>query len=512
MVLSLTARGLITGEISAHFAEVYGARVSKDTVSAITDTVLEEMTEWCNRPLESGRFPLIVASPVGKGFACRGMRPNRMSVAVKRCYFELIRTGLAGSAAAAEVGVAELWVGESRAGQAIARRIGKSYQTVYREIARNRKPDGRYQPWYAHNQAYLRKVPSSGRKGSCPAGAYTPPVHTPAVAGHPGGVNCATPTRSTRPGLGRGPGRMGVVVASTVVAAGFSPLVGRVSVPVCSVDCDGLPRQRQCRSRPDGRTGMGSDPAGAGLSWPAILDEVTGALEGLAQALDEADDLTVLLSPICAQVVRVVPGVDAATVTLLDGDEPCTAAATDEAVAALDREQFASGHGPCVQAVRTGELVRVAVAEAEDRWPRFTRDARAVGMGSFLCAPLMVNHSCRAAVNCYGANGHGFADVDAQLLELYTTAVEAALRSHTRYQQAREQIEQLRAALETRAVIDQAKGILMAAHGITAADAFTLLVEQSQRDNIKLRDLAHQFVVHACQPEGSQHRDEQTDS
>jgi putative transposase len=52
IVLSLTARGLTTGEISAHFAEVYGASVSKDTVSKITDKVVEEMTEWCNRPLD----------------------------------------------------------------------------------------------------------------------------------------------------------------------------------------------------------------------------------------------------------------------------------------------------------------------------------------------------------------------------------------------------------------------------------------------------------------------------
>src|SRR3954451_11980700 len=52
IVLSLTARGLTTGEISAHFAEVYGASVSKDTVSKITDKVVEEMIEWCNRPLD----------------------------------------------------------------------------------------------------------------------------------------------------------------------------------------------------------------------------------------------------------------------------------------------------------------------------------------------------------------------------------------------------------------------------------------------------------------------------
>src|SRR5918994_1130177 len=52
IVLSLTARGLTTGEISAHFAEVYGASVSKDTVSKISDKVVEEMTEWSNRPLD----------------------------------------------------------------------------------------------------------------------------------------------------------------------------------------------------------------------------------------------------------------------------------------------------------------------------------------------------------------------------------------------------------------------------------------------------------------------------
>src|SRR3954453_19306602 len=53
IVLSWTAKGLTTGEVSAHFAEVYGARVSKDTVSRITDKVMEEMAEWCNRPLEA---------------------------------------------------------------------------------------------------------------------------------------------------------------------------------------------------------------------------------------------------------------------------------------------------------------------------------------------------------------------------------------------------------------------------------------------------------------------------
>jgi transposase-like protein len=53
MVLSLYAKGLTTGEISAHFAEIYGASVSKETISRITDKVIDEMTDWCNRPLDS---------------------------------------------------------------------------------------------------------------------------------------------------------------------------------------------------------------------------------------------------------------------------------------------------------------------------------------------------------------------------------------------------------------------------------------------------------------------------
>ena len=62
IVLSLTARGLTTGEISAHFAEVYGASIAKDTISRISDRVLEEMTEWLHRPLDAGRFLSVVVN------------------------------------------------------------------------------------------------------------------------------------------------------------------------------------------------------------------------------------------------------------------------------------------------------------------------------------------------------------------------------------------------------------------------------------------------------------------
>ncbi|WP_405785497.1 transposase [Streptomyces sp. NBC_01378] len=62
MVLSLSAKGLTHGEISSHLAEVYGTNVSKTTISTITDKVMDGMAEWSNRPLDRGRFRVMVAN------------------------------------------------------------------------------------------------------------------------------------------------------------------------------------------------------------------------------------------------------------------------------------------------------------------------------------------------------------------------------------------------------------------------------------------------------------------
>ena len=78
IILSLSARGLTTGEISAHFADVYGATVSRDTISRITDKVLEEMADWRGRPLDRV-YPVIFIVPhfVGGAPSDRGEGPRR---------------------------------------------------------------------------------------------------------------------------------------------------------------------------------------------------------------------------------------------------------------------------------------------------------------------------------------------------------------------------------------------------------------------------------------------------
>jgi transposase-like protein len=77
MVISLTAKGLTTGEVEAHLAEVYSTSITRETISKITDRVMGELGEWQNRPLDRAWFPSVVANPERKGFACRGMRGTR---------------------------------------------------------------------------------------------------------------------------------------------------------------------------------------------------------------------------------------------------------------------------------------------------------------------------------------------------------------------------------------------------------------------------------------------------
>ncbi|MEV6717604.1 GAF and ANTAR domain-containing protein [Lentzea sp. NPDC051208] len=228
---------------------------------------------------------------------------------------------------------------------------------------------------------------------------------------------------------------------------------------------------------------------------PVVLDEVTTALERLSEALSREDDLRKLMHQVCEQVVHAVPGVDEATVTLLDVGTPFTAASTGDVVMRLDGVQYRSGAGPCLDAAATGRLVRATIHEAVDRWPDFGAESHAAGMGSFLSAPLTVDNEHSGAINAYSRQGHGFHELDAPLLALYTAAVETALRSHSMYLRAFKLAAQLRSALQSRAVIDQAKGVLMAVHAIPADEAFRLLVERSQRENVKLHALAERFIA-----------------
>jgi GAF domain-containing protein len=224
------------------------------------------------------------------------------------------------------------------------------------------------------------------------------------------------------------------------------------------------------------------------------LDELTAAMTDLTGALESEPAEAEILDAVCAEAVRAVPGADMASITAIRDGEPTTAASTDERAVTIDRFQYAAGEGPCLRAAETGEVVRLPLATAGAIWPEFTAHARELGVGSYLAAPLRVDEHLAGALNLFGYGDHGFAETDSQMLQLYTTVVSFGLRTTRRYHRARQRTTELETAMRTRAVIEQAKGILMAVHRISADDAMKRLVAESQRTNVKLRDIAARFV------------------
>jgi GAF domain-containing protein len=227
------------------------------------------------------------------------------------------------------------------------------------------------------------------------------------------------------------------------------------------------------------------------------LDDVARALAELSAVLSREEDLGRALQRSVRQVIGAVPQATMASVSVLRGESAETVASTSERVWAIDSDQYAAGDGPCLYAARTGQVVRVGVAEARERWPAFARSARTAGIESYLSAPLTVDEKFAGSLNLYSEQPHGFSDLDESLLRLYSTAATAVIANARQYAQARDIADNLRRAIESRAVIDQAIGALMAARGLDAEAAFGALSRESQNTNVKLRDVAARLLESA---------------
>jgi GAF domain-containing protein len=233
------------------------------------------------------------------------------------------------------------------------------------------------------------------------------------------------------------------------------------------------------------------------------LDGVTVALSGLREVLDREEAVGQVLQRGVDQITSAIPSAALASVTVLRGDDAETVACSSERVWAIDSDQYAAGEGPCLQAARTGEVVRVGVEQARERWPEFARSAQLAGVASYLSAPLIVDDKFAGSLNLYSEKPHGFGELDEALLRLYVTAATAALANARRYAEVRVLAEQLGRALESREMIGQAVGVLMARRGVSAEQAFQDLARHSQNTNTKLRELAASVVAGARHPAGA---------
>src|SRR6266496_1717390 len=221
----------------------------------------------------------------------------------------------------------------------------------------------------------------------------------------------------------------------------------------------------------------------------------------LTRALAEDESVPETLQSILALVLRLVPGCHAASVTVLDEKGvPGTIAATGEETYQMDRRQYELHDGPCLDAARHQQVNRWNLAEAEQRWPDFTRLAKEMGLRSYLSTGLGWAGRPLGALNLSSRDADGFDQLDERLMSLFTAPAAAAIVVARRYSEARGLAAQLEQALLSRAVIDQAIGIIMAESRCNAAAAFAALGRASNNRNMKLRDLAAEIVTRVGGP------------
>jgi GAF domain-containing protein len=224
--------------------------------------------------------------------------------------------------------------------------------------------------------------------------------------------------------------------------------------------------------------------------------DAVAALTGLVRALAEDESVRDTLQSILALVLRALPGCDAASVTVLDDEgKPGTMAATDEKTLQMDQRQYELHDGPCLDAARRQQVNRWRLLDAEQRWPEFTRLAQESGLRSYLSAGLSLAGRSLGALNLSSRDTDGFSKLDEDMVALLTGPAAASIVVASRYAEARGLAAQLEQALRSRAVIDQAIGIVMAESRCDAKQAFATLGRASNNRNMKLRDLAAEIVT-----------------
>jgi putative methionine-R-sulfoxide reductase with GAF domain len=227
------------------------------------------------------------------------------------------------------------------------------------------------------------------------------------------------------------------------------------------------------------------------------MDARSAALSTLARF--QVTDMTVgeALHRIAEITLEAVPAAEIVGMSMLgDDDRPTTGVYTDGESPAIDEAQYREGRGPCLDAWRDNAVFRMSrVEDCADKYPAFAAACVEHGVQSTLSLPMAAGDMAVGAMNLYSRVADGFGDEDESVACDLVAAGAAVLANVSAYWTAFELSQNLNEALKSRAVIEQAKGMLMAlTPGLTAEGAFDILRRASQRENVKLRDIANRIV------------------
>ena len=236
------------------------------------------------------------------------------------------------------------------------------------------------------------------------------------------------------------------------------------------------------------------------------------ALERLGSLSLRRVSMEDLLQTVADLTRTVMPGNPEASVTLLVKEAPTTVASTGQLALDLDHVQYERGHGPCLHAAHTGEVTEIVDTRTDSRWPDYARRAAEHGNLSSLSIPLLIDEDDRVsgALNIYAPTPGAFNEDSRSAAMAFGPYAAVAAGNVRAYQSARDRADHLETAMQSRAVIEQAKGVLIERYKLTPDHAFRLLTLASMNANRKLRDVADDLVrtgeLPAVTPRGNRGR------
>ena len=228
---------------------------------------------------------------------------------------------------------------------------------------------------------------------------------------------------------------------------------------------------------------------------------MTVSAAGLRQALDQLADLKqgpVTLEEALERVVAgadALFGVDGTALMLVDRDQVLrNLAVSDERAGSLEELQAEHGEGPCVDAFDGKEPVGAGDLADEQRWPSFAPAAVGRGLRAVLASPIPYSDQAVGVVAVFAGGRHDWTDAEGEAIVAFTELVALLILNAMKASERGRVAGELQAALDSRVVIEQAKGVLVGRHGLTTRQAFERLRRQARDQRRPLTEVAKAVV------------------
>jgi GAF domain-containing protein len=218
------------------------------------------------------------------------------------------------------------------------------------------------------------------------------------------------------------------------------------------------------------------------------------ALAELARLTVNTDSAEQTLRRVAELAKRTLGRIEEVSLTLIEEGRPRSVVFTGPLAVQLDERQYELGFGPCLDAAKTGQTLVVDTDDADTPYSEFARIAARAGVRHVVSTGMPLAQRSIGGMNVYQTAEGAFSPEFLEHAEVFASYAAVTVNNITSYADAVKQAAHLRTAMQSRAVIEQAKGVLMVRDRCSPDEAFDLLKRISQHRNAKLRDIAQTIV------------------